>query len=65
MLLQLFLFQSDMKEIIETLENWCNGCDGMLNCLEDQANRANHAKAAGMEHKQAIENSVRLANQTP
>ncbi len=54
------LLQSEVNNVIQTLEDWCTSCDGMLKCLESQAGRANTVKAATLEHKKQIEQKVRI-----
>ncbi len=53
------MLQSEVKDVIQTLEDWCTSCDAMLKCLESQAGRANTVKAATLEHKRQIEQKAR------
>ena len=52
------LFQSEIGQISQTLQNWYEGCNEMLACLQDQAMRANSIKANNCEHKINIEKKV-------
>lgn len=51
-------FQSDIGQIISTLQDWCDNCDAMLDCIEKEVTRANNMKEKHVEHKQNIDKQV-------
>lgn len=51
-------FQSDIGQIISTLQDWCDNCDVMLGCIEKEVTRANNMKEKHVEHKNNIEKQV-------
>lgn len=48
----------DIGKISNTLLEWCQSCETVLNCVEEQIDRANAKKAVVLRHKEDIEHEV-------
>lgn len=48
----------DIGKISATLLEWCQSCETVLNCVEEQIDRANAKKAVVLRHKEDIEHEV-------
>jgi len=57
---EFFFCQSEIKDVVSTLEAWCQSCDDVLRCLENQSAKANAEKARNIEHQKFIDQKVKL-----
>lgn len=49
----------DIGNISATLKEWCDSCETVLNCIEEQIDRANQTKATRLRHKEEMETEVK------
>lgn len=49
----------DIGKISATLQDWCNSCETVLNCIEEQIDRANMQKGVILRHKEKVDSEVR------
>lgn len=52
----------DIGKISATLLEWCQSCETVLNCVEEQIDRANAKKAVVLRHKEDIDHEVWFKN---
>lgn len=48
----------DIGNIAATLKEWCDSCETVLNCIEEQIDRANSNKAVLLRHKDSIDQEI-------
>ena len=53
--------EEDVKDIVDTLQEWCDSCETVLTVIEDQIKAANAEKAKKIKHKEKIEKEVRMS----
>ena len=49
---------NDIGNISATLKEWCDSCETVLNCIEEQIDRANKHKFDRLKHKEEMEQEV-------
>jgi len=49
---------SDINTVVSTLESWCDACDNILATLHTEIDKANCAKTARIQRREAREQEV-------